>query len=316
MAWVGRPATDEVPTGPAGASSLDPGAKLVQGRTDPSVSGGKWITKAYVTAGEAVCYVPAIQCRERAQWCQVPFLGPVGVEARVSIRKSRSSDPTRRYRMTVEAQLTEEEAAEGARRAGLRAKAKVRRYARANALTRLWTLTFDDEHLPDDRAGAMRAGAAFVRRLQKLLGRTFPYVVVVERGSKGTRRLHVHLAMGFYVPMDTLRNTWGQGFVYAQNLGDRGEDERKVASRVAGYVAKYVEKSFGEVAAAGRRRGDHRYEVGQGFQPATEVVEDQGDEADAFRSAIALVGDGLPTYVWSSEAIKEWRGPPVRVLRW
>jgi len=126
----------------------------------------------------------------------------------------------------------------------------------------------------------------------------------------------VHLAAGFFIPMDTLRNTWGQGFVYAQNLGDGGEDERKVASRVATYVAKYVEKSFEEVAAAGRRRGDHRYEVGQGFQPVTVEVEDQDDEADAFRSAIALVGDGMPTYVWSSEAIKEWRGPPVRVLRW
>ncbi len=305
------------PQGAAGAPSLEQGTKLVQGRPIPSVSAGKWCTRAYVSAGEAVVYVPANQVgANRAQWRVVPFLGPVGENVRVSVRKRTLGDPMRRYRMTVEAQISEEEAADAARRAGLRAKAKVRRYAKANGLTRLWTLTFAPEHLPADRAGAMAAGAAFVRRLRKELGRTFPYVVVVERGSKGTRRLHVHLAAGFYIPIGQLRATWGQGYVYAQHLGDRGEAEGKVAGRVASYVAKYVEKSFEEVSSAGRRRGDHRYEVGQGFQPVAVVVEDQGDEVDALASAIALVGEGMPSYVWSSEVMEKWPGPPIRVLRW
>jgi hypothetical protein len=252
----------------------------------------------------------------RRQVLVLPFLGPVGENVRVTLRQSRSCDPTKRFRMTVEAEISEEAAAESARRAGMRAKAKVRRYSKANGLTRLWTLTFAPEHLPADRAGAMAAGAAFVRRLRRELGRTFAYVLVPERGTKGTQRLHLHLATGFYIPMNLLDDTWGQGWVYAQNLGDGGEDVRNVAARVATYVAKYVEKTFEEVAAAGRQRGEHRYEVGQGFQPVAVDVEDQAEEVDALATAVALVGDGMPTWVWSSESVEKWPGPPVRVLRW
>jgi hypothetical protein len=252
----------------------------------------------------------------RRQVLVLPFLGPVGENVRVMVRQSMSGDPTKRFRMTVEAEISEEAAAESARRAGMRAKAKVRRYSKANGLTRLWTLTFAPEHLPADRAGAMAAGAAFVRRLRRELGGPFAYVLVPERGTKGTKRLHLHLATGFYIPMNLLNDTWGQGWVYAQNLGDGGEDVRKVAARVATYVAKYVEKTFEEVAAAGRQRGEHRYEVGQGFQPESVEVGDQVDEVDALATAIALVGEGMPTWVWSSESVEKWPGPPVRVLRW
>jgi hypothetical protein len=219
-------------------------------------------------------------------------------------------------------EVTEEEAAENRRRAGMRAKAKVRRYAKGNGLTRLWTLTFSDEFLPADREGAMRAGAGFIRRLRKELGRSFAYVLVPERGTKGTKRLHLHLATGFYIPMNLLNDCWQhQGYVYAQRFTDGTENQKEkvaVAGKVAHYVAKYVEKSFeeGVAGAPERGHGQHRYEVGQGYQPASVDVEDQVDELDALATAVALVGDGMPSWCWSSEGIEGWQGPPVRILRW
>jgi hypothetical protein len=211
---------------------------------------------------------------------------------------------------------TAEEAAECARRAGLRARAKVRRYSRANGLSRLWTLTFAPENLPSTRAGVMVEGAAFIKRLRAHLGRPIPYVLVPERGTKNTMRWHLHLALGFYIPKGEIERLWGLGFVDARAF-EGGADPRSSASKVAHYVSKYVEKTFEDVATStGRRNGEHRYEVGQGFQPECVEVEDQGDELEALATAVALVGEGMPTWCWSSESIENWPGPPLRVLRW
>ncbi len=298
----------------AGASSrLDEGTKL--GSPCERTEGRHgWTTTAYPTAGEAVCYVPARQTgRKRRRTVEVGLLGAgFATTVRVQVR-----DGQREQDVWVPApERTEEELKECMSRAGRRAKTKVRRYCRANVLDRLWTLTFANENLPPTRADVMREAAEFVRRLRKHLGHSVAYVVVPERGTKGTQRFHLHLAIGFYISKPVMAELWGLGWVDARRFEDQGGDQRTSASKVAHYVAKYVEKTFEEVAAADRQPGEHRYECGQGFQPESIQVEDQAEEADAFASAIALVGDGMPTWCWSSESVEKWPGPPVRILRW
>jgi hypothetical protein len=196
--------------------------------------------------------------------------------------------------------------------AGRRARAKIRRYAAANRLNRLGTLTYRGEGCHDPvRLRADLAG--FFRELRAGLdaGR-FPYVWVPQ-WHPGGHGLHAHFAVGRFVPRTLIERSWGNGFVHIKLLdglpvGSGALGEARLAAR---YLARYVGR---EVEDGRRLAGLHRYEVAQGFQPAK--VECYGASAEeAIGRASRLLG-GTPESVWLSSSVEGWRGPPACWAQW
>ena len=151
---------------------------------------------------------------------------------------------------------------------GRRARAKIRRYAAANRLNRLGTLTYRGRGLP--RPG--RGCAAIWRGSSASCGRglaagRFPYVWVPQ-WHPGGHGLHAHFAVGRFVPRAADRAVpGGTGFVHIKLLdglpvGSGALAEARLAAR---YLARYVGR---DVEDERRLAGLHRYEVAQGFQPA------------------------------------------------
>lgn len=198
-------------------------------------------------------------------------------------------------------------------RASRRAAAQVRRYCKANRLSRHLTVTFDPEHEVHSRGEVLRAVAAFRRRLFEHYGERFPFVGVPEQGGKN-RRWHCEVALGRYVPQALLESLWGNGFVNVVRYTDRHKtgDEVAAAAKVAGYLSKYVAKAFAETE---RQPGDHRYEVAQGFQPESEVY-DVDDLDEGYRVALRSFGGELPAWLWSSADVVGFEGLPVRCGYW
>jgi hypothetical protein len=138
----------------------------------------------------------------------------------------------------------------------------VRRWIKSNGLTNMWTLTFASA--PQSRAEVVRKLRWFFRRLQAKYGR-LPLLAVIERGTQGTKRLHVHLAVDRWLNIHVLREAWGHGHVWVG-------DGRKCPGapgwrRLASYLSKYLTKQV-EAEAAGeidREPGAHRYLTTQGF---------------------------------------------------
>jgi hypothetical protein len=139
--------------------------------------------------------------------------------------------------------------------AARRARGKVRRYCAANRLNRLGTLTYRGEGCHD--AGQMRGDVAeFFRSLRDLLGRgPFPYVWVAEWHGSG-HGLHVHFAVGRFLRRGLIEQAWGRGFVHIRLLSDlpAGSSSWEEARRAAGYLSKYVTKTFHD----GHEHGRHR----------------------------------------------------------
>jgi hypothetical protein len=141
----------------------------------------------------------------------------------------------------------------------------VRLFCRANALPYLWTATYATQ--AEDRGAVVADLRRFFERLQGKFGRQ-PIVAVVERGRRGTRRLHVHFAVAHWLPVDTVRELWGHGHVW---VGDPGKLPGHTGARqLAGYLAKYIRKQFDAQdgqADADREDGRHRYLITQGWAP-------------------------------------------------
>jgi hypothetical protein len=204
------------------------------------------------------------------------------------------------------------------RKAAARARTKTRRYCKANALFRLATLTYAIEAV--DRAQVRADVRAFIKRLRAECfdGELFAYVWVIEKGEKNGR-LHLHLGIPKYVAHADLARIWGKGFVFIQKLGQKDRcSAREMSVRAASYLSKYVGKSVEDTD--GREAGEHRYEVGQGFQPAEEATWFPGTSAGEVCArlwSVYRMGGEVPSFVWSSDQLGEaWRAPPVRVLFW
>ena len=193
-----------------------------------------------------------------------------------------------------------------------RARAKIRRYAVANRLNRFGTLTYagegcrDPEQLREDVP-------TFFRELRPALGgKRLPYVWVPE-WHPGGHGLHVHFAVGRYVPQPLIRDVWERGHVFIKLLSDLpvgsgAVEEARVAAR---YLSKYVGKGFGDER---RRAGLHRYEVAQGFQPEKLVLTGRSDE-DVLAQASDEMG-AAPEKVWRSSTVEGWHGPPAVWAAW
>jgi hypothetical protein len=222
----------------------------------------------------------------------------------------RYSDRTRREGNGggVPAEDPERSASEAARRA----RSKTRRYCAANRLNRLGTLTYRGGgcHDPFVLRGHV---AEFFRSLRTALGgKPFPYLWTAEWHKSG-HGLHVHFAVGQFVKRSLIEAAWGHGFVHIKLLGDLpvGSGVFAEARRAAGYLSKYVGKDFDTE----RSGGLHRYEVAQGFQPATVQVWGRTVE-DAIGEACGVMGGLSPERVWNSEQTEGWQGPPAVWVSW
>jgi hypothetical protein len=175
---------------------------------------------------------------------------------------------------------------------GTRAKGKVRKFCRANGVSFLWTLTY--EIARGTRAEVVRDLRRFYERLQGAYGR-LPCLAVIERGKRGTHRLHVHLGVDRWLNIDVLRDLWGHGHVW---VGDGTKCPGNPGTkRLSRYLAKYVSKDAAaeELGQADREKGAHRYLVTQGFT------------VQAWRRRFHTVGDAQ---AWLRQAY----GVPVHVV--
>jgi hypothetical protein len=189
-----------------------------------------------------------------------------------------------------------------------RARGKVRRYCAANRLNRLGTLTYEGEG-NHDPARLREDVGRFFRRL-RADGEGFPYLWVPE-WHPGGHGLHVHFAVGRFIPVGAIKRSWGHGFVHITLLGDLpvGSGTLGEARLAARYLAKYLGKDLGSSAA-----GLHRYEVAQGFQPKSQsVAAETSDEVLGW--AAATMGD-WPSHVWQSRDQEGWAGPPAVWAQW
>jgi hypothetical protein len=198
-----------------------------------------------------------------------------------------------------------------AEEAGRRARGKIRRYAAANRLNRLGTLTYRGrgcheplllrEHL-----------ASFFRELRGGIGGRLAYVWVPQ-WHPGGHGLHAHFAVGRFVPRGLIERAWGHGFVHIKLLdglpvGSGTLAEARLAAR---YLARYVGRDLDDER---RLAGLHRYEVAQGFQPAK--VECYGHSAEDVIEHASGYMRSAPERVWLSSSVEGWRGPPACWAQW
>jgi hypothetical protein len=232
----------------------------------------------YPRAGEAGgCFVPAA----RARWTGV---------------RGAAADPER---SRVEA--------------GRRRRGRLRRYCAANGLNRLGTLTYRGAGCHDPRQARSDVSEFFREMRSGLGGRPLPYAWVTEWHKSG-HGLHVHFAVGRYVPRALIERAWGRGFVHIKLIGDLPVgssrwDEARAASR---YLSKYVAKTFEEPGGTIPRL--HAYDVAQGFQPAAQRFT-SNTRAGVLDAAVEAMGGG-PVRWWFSDDAEEWRRPPSLWVAW
>ena len=192
-----------------------------------------------------------------------------------------------------------------------RAGAKLRRYVVANGLNRLGTLTYAGAGCHDPVVLRRDAGEFFRKLRSALGGRPFPYAWVPE-WHPGGHGLHVHFAVGRFVLRSLIVAAWGRGLVHIKLLGDLpvGSGAVGEARMAAGYLAKYVSKSFDERRVAGL----HRYEVAQHFQPRVVVIE-AAHLGDLVTFASNRMGS-FPADVSHSDRWESWSGPTAVVMTW
>jgi hypothetical protein len=196
--------------------------------------------------------------------------------------------------------------------AARRARGKLRRYCTANRLNRFGSLTYAGEGNHDPMLIRLHLGE-FFRSLRSELGcGPFPYVWVPE-WHKTDHGLHAHFAVGRFIPRSAILAAWPHGFVHIKLIGDLpvGSGPRAEARRAAGYLSKYVGKSFEDER---RIVGLHRYEVAQGFQP--QAVRITGEHlGDVLGQASQRMG-ARPSYVWQSQVEDGWNRPPAVWASW
>lgn len=107
-----------------------------------------------------------------------------------------------------------------------------------------YDLTFDDEHLPPNRAGVERVWDAFLKRLRRWKCGPVDFYVYRIEGLHGDKRLHIHAFLrGQDFPPAVVRHLWTFGFAY-----DKPFNRTRVLSE-GGYrgLAIYFTKEVPEV---------------------------------------------------------------------
>jgi hypothetical protein len=183
-----------------------------------------------------------------------------------------------------------------------RLRGRARRYAVANHLARLCVVT--NREVITDRGVMLRRVSGFIRRLRAAHG-PLPYMVTLE-WHPGGHGLHANVLLDRWIAKDELAALWGHGFVDVRLMRSRRRRGVSPARVASSYAVKYATK------AAEEWPRQHAYEVGQGFQP--EVVRLSG--TDLVRRVIGVMGGEVPSYVWDSASVTDWRGPPVLFVAW
>ena len=192
----------------------------------------------------------------------------------------------------------------------------MRRYCAANRLNRLGTLTYRGEGCHDPRQARRDVGLFFRSLRDSLGGEAFPYVWVPEWHKTG-HGLHLHFAVGRFVPYGLIKQAWGRGFVHIKLLGDLpvGSGSFAEARLAAGYLSKYVAKSFDDDAEGLLRpKGLHRFDAAQGFTPRTMRIWG-ATRGEVIEYASGAMG-GAPDVFWSSADVEDWQGPPAVWAQW
>jgi hypothetical protein len=269
-----------------------------------------WSVNAYPEAGEAVFQVRSMHPGRPLRAC----CARARDEGRSCVRDHDS--PGSGGPVTPREELL--------RQAGSRARVAVRRYCVQNQLDRLVTLTYADRQL--DPLEVVEDCERFFRRLRRFMGlapgESFPYVAVREL-HPGGHGYHVHIAVGRFIPQPLLERAWGHGFADIRKIRVRSGvpgcpplGKRERARRVAGYLQKYLGKTFEGEAGMDVPSGCHRYQSARGFQARRVQCLRVGLWA-AWAAAAAEFGGELPAVVFSSDEYGDrWPGPPMRVAFW
>lgn len=196
--------------------------------------------------------------------------------------------------------------------AARRARRQLRLYCASNRLNRLGTLTYAGAGCHDPSLVREHLGLFFRSLRDELGGKPFPYAWVPE-WHPGGHGLHAHFAVGRFIKRSAIERAWGRGFVHVKVLGDLpvGSGTLGQSRAAAGYLSKYVSKSFTENHLAHR----HRYDVAQGFKPERVAVWGLSAE-HVIEEASALFGGHLPERRWTSAEQDDWEGPPALWVQW
>jgi len=187
----------------------------------------------------------------------------------------------------------------------------LRRYCAANGLSRFGTLTYGPPVCTDpDR---LRHDLALLfRRLRSAQGQgPIPYVWVPELHKDGVK-FHAHYAVDRFMARGRIVKAWEQGFVWIKRWTDMpvGSTSWDEARSAAGYMSKYVSKTFTGPQVFGRQR----YGVAEGFQPTIQRIEGTS-AAEVLDRACAVMGSA-PSQRWSSADQEDWKGPPAVWFAW
>ena len=150
-------------------------------------------------------------------------------------------------------------------RAARRARRAVEDYVVVNECTKMWTFTYAEKCW--DRSQCVADVHEFVQRWRDFESRPFPYVYVIEQHQDGSFHVHFAVRHDHFTDFFVLRRLWGHGRVRFDKQRKGRDSSRRSKARLASYMTKYLVKAFDDVAV----RGQHSYEVGEGFQPSSEV---------------------------------------------
>jgi hypothetical protein len=178
----------------------------------------------------------------------------------------------------------------------------MRRYAAANGLTRLGSLTYRGSGCFDFDENYENLAQFFRALRDGLGGDAFPYLGVQEWHPKG-HGLHGHFLVGRFVPRSVIEAAWPHGFVHIKLIGDLPAGSSRLAE--ARTAARYLSGYLGKDWAA--PRGRKRYYKALGFAPSVERIVGRSAE-DVLAQASERMGDA-PEYVWDSRDDPAWSLP-------
>ncbi|MGC1237849.1 MAG: hypothetical protein WA860_03560 [Acidimicrobiales bacterium] len=143
------------------------------------------------------------------------------------------------------------------------------------------------------------------------MDKPFPYLWVPEWHEKG-HGLHLHFAVGRFVPRSKIVDAWGRGFVHIKLLDQVpiGQGSLGESRRAAIYLAKYVRKGFD----VRREFNLRRFDAARGFKPKSELILGHSVE-----EVIAEASDRMgvePSYLWRSRNQEGWIGPNAVWMSW
>ena len=181
-------------------------------------------------------------------------------------------------------------AARNIERSTRRARTQVRRLCKSKGLSTMLTLTYAENM--EDRSRMARDFDVFIKRLRRVIP-AFQYVCVFERQKRGAWHAHIavprilsHYHHGGCVvkSFDLLRSMW-RGVIGAGGNVDVSRNKRigRSSSKLAGYIAKYIGKSFGSDSEGNSYRASGR------ALPAAVVFRSHPVLWDAFQDLLELL---------------------------